>query len=79
MAQASKARTAEVKPLEKEKKDILSELESFKKVLVARTKALNQLRQKRHRGDSPIKNGLWKPLAIFGDRPSSLSSSQSEW
>jgi hypothetical protein len=38
----------EVKPMEKEKKDILSELESFKKVLVARTKALNQLRQKRH-------------------------------
>jgi hypothetical protein len=66
MATASKARTAEVKPMEKEKKDILSELESFKKVLVARTKALNQLRQKRHRGDSPIKNGLEKLLAILG-------------
>ncbi len=66
MAQASKARTDEVKPLEKEKKDILSELESFKKILVARTKALNQLRQKRHRGDSPIKNGLEKLLAILG-------------
>jgi hypothetical protein len=58
MVEASKARTAIVKPMEKEKKEILSELESFKKVLVARTKALNQLRQKRHRGDSPIKNGL---------------------
>jgi hypothetical protein len=29
MAQASKARTAHVEPMEKEKKDILSELESF--------------------------------------------------
>jgi hypothetical protein len=66
MAEASKARTAEVKPMEKEKKDVLSELESFKKVLVARTKAFNQLRQKRHRGDSPIKNGLEKLLAILG-------------
>jgi hypothetical protein len=56
----------EVKPMEKEKKDILSELESFKKVLVARTKALNQLRQKRHWGDSPIRNGLEKLLAILG-------------
>jgi hypothetical protein len=43
MAQASKERIAEVKPLEKKKKDILSELESFKKLLVARMKALNQL------------------------------------
>jgi hypothetical protein len=66
MVEASKARTAIVKPMEKEKKEILSELESFKKVLVARTKALNQLRQKRHRGDSPIKYGLEKPLAILG-------------
>jgi hypothetical protein len=66
MAKASKARTAEVKPMEKEKKDILSELESFKNVLVARTKALNQLRQKRHRGDSPIRNGLEKLLATLG-------------
>jgi hypothetical protein len=66
VAKASKARTAEVKPMEKEKKEILSELESSKKVLVARTKALNQLRQKRHRGDSPIKNGLKKLLAIMG-------------
>jgi hypothetical protein len=32
---------------------------------VARTKALNQLKQKRHRGDSPIKNGLEKLLAIL--------------
>jgi hypothetical protein len=66
MAQASKARTAEAKPFEKEKKDILSELESFNKVLVARTKALDQLRQKRHLGDSPIKNGLEKLLTILG-------------
>jgi ferredoxin-NADP reductase len=66
MAQASKARTAALKPMEKEKKDILSELESFKKVLVARTKALNQLKQKRHRGNSPIKNGLEKLLATLG-------------
>jgi hypothetical protein len=67
MAEASKARTAEVKPMEKEKKEIVSELESFKKVLVARTKALNQLRQKIHQGDSPIKNGLEKKLlAILG-------------
>jgi hypothetical protein len=66
MAKASRARTAEVRPMEKEKKDILSELESFKKVLVARTKALNQLRQKRHQVDSPIKNGLEKLLAILG-------------
>jgi hypothetical protein len=66
MAEASKARTAEVKRMEKEKKDILSELESFKKVLVARTKALNQLRQKRHWVDSPIKIGLEKLLAILG-------------
>jgi hypothetical protein len=35
-------------------------------VLVARTKALNQLKQKRHRGDYPIKNGLEKLLAILG-------------
>jgi FtsZ-interacting cell division protein ZipA len=66
MAQASKARTAQVKPMEKEKKDILSQLESFKKVLVARTKDLNQSKQKRHRGDFPIKNGLEKLLAILG-------------
>jgi hypothetical protein len=66
MAEASKARTVEVKPMEKEEKDILSELESFKKVLLAMTKGLNQLRQKRHRGDSPIKNGLEKLLAILG-------------
>jgi hypothetical protein len=53
--------------MEKEKKDILSaELESFKKVLMARTKALNQLKQKRHRGNSPIKNGFEKLLAILG-------------
>jgi hypothetical protein len=35
-------------------------------VLVARTKALNQLKQKIHRGDSPINNGLEKLLAILG-------------
>jgi hypothetical protein len=59
MAQASKAaRIAQVKPLEKGKKEILSELESFKKVLVARTKTLNQLRQKTQQGNSPFKNGL---------------------
>jgi hypothetical protein len=33
---------------------------------VARTKALDQLKQKRHLGDSPIKNGLEKLLTILG-------------
>jgi hypothetical protein len=46
-AQASKARTAEVKPMEKEKEDILSELELFRKVFVAGINALSQLKQKR--------------------------------
>jgi hypothetical protein len=66
MMEASKARTAAVKPLEKEKKEIVAQLETYKKVLAARTKALSKLRKKRHRGDSPIKNGLEKLLAILG-------------
>jgi hypothetical protein len=38
---ASKARTAEVKPLEREKKDMLgAQLDMFKKILAAQTKAL---------------------------------------
>jgi hypothetical protein len=41
-------------------------LKTSKKVLAARTKALSKLRKKRHRGDSPIKNGLEKLLAILG-------------
>jgi hypothetical protein len=66
MMEASKARTAAVKPLEKEKKEIVAQLKTSKKVLAARTKALSKLRKKRHRGDSPIKNGLEKLLAILG-------------
>jgi MarR-like DNA-binding transcriptional regulator SgrR of sgrS sRNA len=45
---------------------LLSELESFKEVLVAKAKALNQLRHKRHRGNSPIKNELQKLLVTLG-------------
>jgi hypothetical protein len=66
MMEASKTRTAAIKPLEKEKKEIVAQLETYKKVLTARTKALSKLRKKRHRGDSPIKNGLEKLLAILG-------------
>jgi hypothetical protein len=66
MEVASKARTVQVKPLEKEKKEIVAQLETYKKVFAQRTKALIKLRKKRHRGDSPIKNGLEKHLAILG-------------
>jgi hypothetical protein len=66
MEAASKARTVEVKALEKEKKEIGAQLETFKKVFAQRTKALNKLRKKRHRMDSPVKNGLEKLLAILG-------------
>jgi hypothetical protein len=66
MEVASKARTVEVKPLEKEKKEIVAQLETYKKVFAQRTKALSKLRKKRHRGDSPIKNGLERHLAILG-------------
>jgi hypothetical protein len=38
----------------------------IKLILVSRTKALNKLRQRRNRGDSPIKNSLEKILAILG-------------
>jgi hypothetical protein len=66
MEVASKERTAQVKPLEKEKKDIVAQLETYKKVFAQRTKDLSKLRQKRHRVNSPIKNGLEKHLAILG-------------
>ena len=66
MDAASKARTVEVKPLEREKKGIGAQLEIYKKMSVTRTKALNQLRQRRNRGDSPINNGLEKILATLG-------------
>jgi hypothetical protein len=66
MEVASKARTVQVKPLEKDKKEIVAQLETYKKVFAQRTKALSKLRKKRHRGDSPIKNGLEKHLAVLG-------------
>ena len=67
MHEASKARTAaEVKQLEIEKKGIGTQLETYKKTLASRMKALNKLRQRRNRGDSPIMNGLEKILAILG-------------
>jgi hypothetical protein len=66
MNEASKARSAEVKPFEKEKKSIGAQLESYKKISAFRTKALNKLRQRKDRGDSPIKNNLEKILAILG-------------
>ena len=66
MNEASKARSAEVKPLEREKKSIGVQLETYKKISASRTKALNKLRQRRDRGDSPIKNNLEKILAILG-------------
>jgi hypothetical protein len=49
----------------------------FKTVLEARTEALNKLRQKRHRGDLPIKNR--EDLGNLGDQPSSLSWRQPQW
>jgi hypothetical protein len=49
MGTASKALTAEVKPLEKEKRETAAQLETFKKVLATRTKALSKLRKQRHR------------------------------
>jgi hypothetical protein len=52
--EASKARTAEVKPLEREKKSIGAQLETHEKILASRTKDLNKLRQTRNRGESPI-------------------------
>jgi hypothetical protein len=51
MMEASKARTAAVKPLGKEENEIVAQLEMFKKVLAARTKALSKWRKKRHHGD----------------------------
>jgi hypothetical protein len=66
MNEASKARSAEVKPLEREKKSIRAQLETYKKISASRTKAMNKLRQRRDRGDSPIKNNLEKILAILG-------------
>jgi hypothetical protein len=66
MEVASKARTVQVKPLEKDKKEIVAQLETYKKVFAQRTKALSKLWKKQHRGDSPIKNGLEKLLAILG-------------
>jgi hypothetical protein len=66
MNEGSKARSAEVKPLEREKKGIRAQLETYKKISASRTKALNKLRQGRDRGDSPIKNNLEKILAILG-------------
>ena len=41
-------------------------METYKKISASRTKALNKLRQRRDRGDSPIKNNLEKILAILG-------------
>ena len=55
-----------MKPLEREKKSIGAQLETYKKISASRTKALNKLRQRRDRGDSPIKNNLEKILAILG-------------
>ena len=66
MNEASKARTAEVKPLEREKTDVGAQSETYKKILASRTKALNKFRQRRACGDSPIKNNLEKILAILG-------------
>jgi hypothetical protein len=67
---ASKARTVEVKPLETEKEGVhAQQLETYKKILVSRTKALNKLRQRRNHGNSLIKNGLEKILAILGIDP----------
>jgi hypothetical protein len=66
MPEASKARSDEVKPLEREKKSIRAQLETYKKISASRTKALNKLRQRRDHGDSPIKNNLEKILAILG-------------
>jgi hypothetical protein len=66
MNAASKARTVEVKPLETEKKGVRAQLETYKKLFLSRTKTLNKLRQIRNCGNSPIKNGLEKILAILG-------------
>jgi hypothetical protein len=66
MEAASKARTVEVKALETEKKGIGAQLETYKKILGSRTKGLNKLKQRRNHGNSPIKNGLKKILAILG-------------
>ncbi len=65
MNEASKARTAEVKPLEREKTDVGAQSETYKKILASRTKALNKFRQRRDCVDSPIKNNLEKILAIL--------------
>jgi hypothetical protein len=46
MEVASKARTVDVKPLEKEKKEMVVQLETYKKVFAQRTKALSKLRKK---------------------------------
>jgi hypothetical protein len=53
MEAASKARTVEVKPLETQKKGIGALLETYKKILVSRKKALNKLKQRRNHGNSP--------------------------
>ncbi len=68
MMEASKARTAAVKPLEKEKKEIVAQLETYKKVLAARTKALSKLTSWRltHQERSG------EALGNLGDRSSSL-------
>jgi hypothetical protein len=79
MMEASKARTAAVKPLEKERKEIVAQWETYKKVLAARTKALSKLRKKRHHGDSPIKNGLEKLLAILGINRAAYHGGDPKW
>jgi hypothetical protein len=66
MGEASKVSTGQVKVLEKEKREIVGQLETYKKVFAQRTKALSTMRKKRHRGESPIKNSLEKHLAILG-------------
>jgi hypothetical protein len=66
MEVASKARTVQMKPLEKEKKEIVAHLETYKKVFAQRTKALSKLWKKQNHGDSPIKNSPEELLATLG-------------
>jgi hypothetical protein len=78
MDAASKARTAEVRCLEREKKEIGAQLELLKKVWAARTKALKKLRQKGMVGIHQLRL-VWRRSWQSQRSTKSLSLRQPEW
>ena len=78
-ASFGKARTAEVKPLQKEKNEILSELKSFKKLLAARTKVSQPIEAEETSRRLSNQESTGEAIGNLGDRPSSLSWRRPEW